>query len=479
MKKINLLLMLFFITIFPQTVNAYELKCDDKTHNFEDYFYCDVIGDSKKNYDVLSGTITGNENVSCLFATAGNGLKNTSTDNKSFKLTGYAEDNVLAKYKCQIISKLAVPAESQVFINDFKYHELGSTSNDESMVLRSNYIKINKYSVTTTTKKDDKPRDTSNGNSLLKVLIDENVDFTFSRFKTEYNIEVLYEVDKLNLKYAPANQDAVVKVVGDMNLRVGGNVIDIYVTSPDNQSTTCYTLNIKRLARGEQIYYPESDATLASLTITGHALNFESQIFEYKLHLTSDIDAIEINAVPTYEDAVIDISKTTELVDGSLVTITVTSKDGSTTEKYKIRIQKDAPKADYTMYIILGLVVIAVLVMIVVFIKTSQKRKADPLLSLKNDKRKINKGTKFDLSDVPVAENDIEKPTKTADNINVLEINSNNIATPIVAPNMVDNNLNKVTTNQATLDLNGTQVAQQEEIKNVRNQEDDFLELDD
>ena len=283
--------------------------------------------------------------------------------------------------------------------------------------------------------------------SKLSIDIDKE-------FITKYEIEVLFEVEQLDLKVLPVNKNAIVKIEGNQKLEIGKITIDIYVTSPDNKTTTCYSLYITRLARGEEIYYPKKDATLSNMTVTGYSIKFNKDIYEYHIHLDRNTSKVEVNPTTTYEYAIVDISKTNNLVNNDIITVTVTSADGTNIQKYKIRVTKDAPKKDYSLYITLGIIIIVFLVVAYLFLRTSKKEKNDPLLRLKTDKRKVNKGAKFDDSGVPIlGEEEIKENISNEQPQNIINEQSG-VAEIITTNNVIDNNLNKVTPMQTNIDLN-------------------------
>lgn len=429
-KKIKYILILLLV-IFPINIYAYELTCDSGSFTYGQNFSCKLSGDIK-NYDKLSGTITHDDNISCERASIGSGLTesegNTST---YFNLVGTPNNNELVTIKCSVTEKLTESTNTRVYIPDFTYHELNSGVDERKENPSSDYIKLDAYNEETPT--DTKPRNVSNPDTRLKTLSAEGLNLTFSQFITEYNVEVLYEVEELNLLYTTNNQTSSVKVEGNTKLEVGNNIIDLYVTNASGTETTCYTLNITRLARGEDIYYPESDSSLESMTIPGFAIGFDKNVFEYKIHLTRDISNINVNAKTTYDGATISISPTDNLKNGSLVTVTVTSQDETNTTVYKINITKDAPKKDYSSIIILVVLGIALIGVIALFILTSQKKKKnDPLLSLKKSKRKMNKGESFDSSIVPETneQNTISQTEDASVPVNTLNLNNSNTIAP-------------------------------------------------
>ncbi len=468
MKKITYLVVLISILLFPSIVSAYELSCGNGPYSFDDTFECKVKGANNINYDLMSGSIEKSEYVSCLVSSPAEGMKSKTSDvTNKFDLTGRSVNDDIVTFKCQIIAKPTEDISNQVMINNFTYHDSTSQAKEMVEVLRSNTFTIKKYDETATKPVDTKPRDTSNSNSRLRGVTAEGLDFTFSSFITEYNIDVLYEVDQIELMILPYNLDATYRVVGSQKLSIGDNVIDIYVTSPDGLSTTCYTLYIKRLPRGEQVYHAEADATLKDLIISGQNINFEKEKEEYTININYDVNSVDINAVPTVEEAKVTISNFSELENGDVITITVESQDGTSVKKYLITVNKALAPYDYTKILTLGGIGLLGFILIILFIRSSKKSKEDPLLKIKKDKRKINKGQNFDPNAVPEATSTVPNQ---AVQTNVIKVDSANVASPImVDPNAVDTNLNKISSNVNTLDLNSTALPNELASQNTGN----------
>lgn len=384
MKRITFFTLLFIFLLLPKNVLAYQLSCDSNIIEYNQNLFCHLSGQANQNFELFSGNITSTDNlISCTPISYGAGLSKID-DSSSFVLSGTTQDETIVTFSCYLNEKLTEVKKTQIKIDDFKYkleHEAEENSNE---ILSSDFINANIYKEEIET--DDKPRNTTNPDSLLATLSEDNLHFTFSRFVTIYTQEVLYEVDHLNLNIIPNNANAKVRIVGNdiennTNLNIGENIIDIYVTS-SNGTTTCYTLYVTRLVQGEEIYYPESDASLFSLIVPGYAIHFNKDVYEYKIHLTRDISKLTVNAVPTYDEANVNISSTENLHNGSIIKISVVSKDKTTTLDYTIRITKDAPKQDYTPYIVLGIVTVTLIILVIIFIKTSQNKK--------NNKQNIN-----------------------------------------------------------------------------------------
>lgn len=459
MKKLAYIFILLCILCFHSQVNAYELTCGGGPYNYNDSFVCTIKGANNINYDVMKGSITNDPNVACLTSSFASGMQSRNNEDASnkFDLYGRSANDEIVSFKCQVIGKVNEDTTVQLMVNDFTYHDSASAVKEANEILRSNNITLQKYEENTQPK-DDKPRDTTNSNSRLKGISAEGLDFTFSSFVTEYNIDVVYEVDEINLLVLPNNIEAQYRIQGSQKLEVGDNVIDIYVTSPDKTSTTCYTLYIKRLPRGEAVYHPESDATLKDLIISGQKnIDFDKDNLEYRIHITYDVNSVDINAVPTVETAKVTIANNNDLSNGDVISVIVVSEDGTEEKRYLINVVKDPEPYDYTKILILGGISVLALILIILFIRTSKKNKDDPLMKIKKDKRGINKGQTLDLSNVPEANSATPGVNAQGENPqpNVINAGTANVVTPMqVDPNAVDTNRNKITSNVNTLNLN-------------------------
>ena len=378
-KYLFLLILLIPINAYAKT-REYQLTCGSGPYAYEETFECYLKGDANVNYDAFSGEIEIDSTApaSCEIEYANNGLVSQEVT-KGFKLTGTVSSDEYLKLNCKIDSKPASSGQFQIRIPNLKYHEYDDNSDASNQYIRSNLVQYKGY-VSQQQTVETKPRSTDNPNSRLKSLSDENLEFTFSAFKTEYSLSVAFEVDKLNLVVIPNNEAATYEIVGSQNLEIGENTIDIYVTAPDGVSKTCYTLNINRLKRGEEIYYIEKDATLSSLSIEGYSINFESIIDTYNIHLKYDVDSVKVNAVATNPDAQVDISSTDNLNNGDKINITVTSQDGSVTKVYSINVKKDPKPKDYRSTIYVVSFVTAIAIVIIIILRTNLKNKGNPLL---------------------------------------------------------------------------------------------------
>jgi hypothetical protein len=454
MKYIKYILLTIFI--IPINIKAYEFVCPTGPHTYPNTFTCNIVGEYNKTYDELSGSIDPKSisNISCKVSGYADGLtvKNKS-DEYGFSLTGTPTSENLVTYTCEVTTQSETSTSASIIMDNFKYHFLDDNRDAFTEVLRSPLIQIAAYHEEAPVVVDTKPRRTDNPDSRLKLISDENLDFVFSQFKTQYDLSVLFEVEELNLHIVPNNENSTYRIEGSQKLAIGLNVIDIYVTALDG-TETCYTLNVTRLKRGEEIYYPEKDASLKSLSINGFDINFEPVIYDYNIHATYDINYLTVNAVATNDEANIVITSTDNIKNGDTVKITVTSKDGSNSMVYMIHVQKDAPPRDYKPLIFGGLITLAIALVILLIIKTNQKNKNDPLLRIKGDKTKVNYGKKLDTNQIP----DAGSGVNIEGSINTIDLN--NTAKPIETEEVLDMYKNKKTSVVTTLDLSNAAVPQ-------------------
>ncbi|MCH5166407.1 MAG: cadherin-like beta sandwich domain-containing protein [Erysipelotrichales bacterium] len=464
MRRILSLFSIFLIGILPRTVLAFELNCNSNTYHYNDSFTCNLVGDIN-NYEVISGSIENNGIIACNRVNIASGLLvGTSSTESYFELSGTPAFKELITFTCSVSREVESLTNLQISVNDFSYKVFNNTGANKNEVIKSDFIQV--APTEKIVEVDPRPRDTSDPDIRLKSLSSPELNFTFSQFITTYSIEVLHEVEKVELDYSLNNINSSVRIEGNTNLQVGSNDIDIYVTNPDGTKINCYTLNITRLARGEEIYYPEKDATLESLTIKGFSIGFDKGKTEYSIHLTSDVDSVIVNAKPTYENAIVSISETDNLKNGSIIKITVTSADESVIQEYRIKVTKDAPKKDYTTIIVIVLLSLAFVGAIAMFIMTSQKKKlTDPLLRLKKDKRKINRGANFDSSVVPDTDNNQNIESNREE---ITETLPEEVSNSVAQVDNINTVVNKQTTEQIQ-DSSNQEIINQTTITNENN----------
>lgn len=195
----------------------------------------------------------------------------------------------------------------------------------------------------TTTNKDtttpEKPKEKSN-NAYLSTLGVTPKEYDFSGFKkatTNYSVTVPSDVDSLKVLYKTADSNATVKVTGNSGFEVGSeNKITIKVTAEDRKTTKTYTIKVTKLAEEEEkpgnVIEDEEGIYLTSLELEGVEISpkFVKDTYSYTATLDdAEATEIKVNAKANKENANVDISGNTELLDGENTINILVTLDGS------------------------------------------------------------------------------------------------------------------------------------------------------
>lgn len=116
---------------------------------------------------------------------------------------------------------------------------------------------------------------------------------------------------------------------------------NFFTTTTTKKTTKKRTTTKKTTTETSTTTIPiKSNTKLSSLIISNNELNFNSDIYEYNIHIESDVGYLNITAMPQDETSIVEIKDNANLVDGSIISIIVTGADGSTSV-YKINIIKE------------------------------------------------------------------------------------------------------------------------------------------
>ena len=245
----------------------------------------------------------------------------------------------------------------------------------------------------------------------------EGLDPEFDPEVTSYTLIVGPDVEKLDIKAAPNDENAKVEITGNDSLQVGDNIVKITVTAQD-ETTRIYNINVKKQETVE--------LGLSSLKINGYTLSpkFSTNVYEYKLNvLDPSVTNLDISAEANDENAKVEISGNTNLQNGeNTIVITVTSQDGTEKVIYQIYVNKSNMAGttndtnNMVLYIGIGVVALIIIVTIIIIIK---KRKRKNKNEKEDEFENLN-----DYSDLygyssrnsKVAENEKLKSTGTEEN---------------------------------------------------------------
>lgn len=235
---------------------------------------------------------------------------------------------------------------------------------------------------TTTTKTDIK--------LYLKELNVEGQTIDFSKFKTNYEIKVLYDVESIKINAEAASDGINTEYQNEVNLEVGEN--EIPITLSDGTNSSVYTLKVIRLKEGEEIKDASNDATLKSLVLTGYNIDFNSTVTSYELTVKYNVSNIEVKATPSDENAKFVITGNSDIVNGSVIKVDVQAEDG-TLMSYKINITKQNFFQTYKTYFLIGAGVVLLILLILVIIDRKKKEKKVPKTTVVKKSSSVKQGT--------------------------------------------------------------------------------------
>lgn len=211
-------------------------------------------------------------------------------------------------------------------------------------------------------------QDNRDTNASLSSLSLSSGIIKFSPSIYEYETKVLYEVENIDVMATPEKNTSHITVDGAKNLKVGENIVTITVKAEKGNEQK-YIIKVNRLAEGETL---GDNANIKNIKVSGYKLNFDYDKQNYKLIIKNEKQLI-IDIVMEDPNASYQILGNSNLKDGSVITITTTSLDGTSTQTYTIEITK--PK--YTVYYVIAgvLVSLAIATPIVFYFKYVKPKK--------------------------------------------------------------------------------------------------------
>lgn len=293
-------------------------------------------------------------------------------------------------------------------------------------------------------------QDTRSTNNNLKSLeiAEGRLNKEFKSDVLEYQMKVLYDVTKLNIKYETEEEHAKVVILGDVSkLKEGENNITLKVTS-EKGDVKEYKIIVTRLKEGETL---GDNPDISEINIKGYDINFSKNKQVYSLKIDNekklDIEIVLEDSTSSYK-----IVGNDNLKDGSIIKINTTSKDGSTRE-YQIIIEKENKTFLYIIGTILILSVLGLIVYVV--ISKIKENKNNP----KPKKEKDVKVTTNVIKNKNKEDVDLEKIEKQLKEIEDKKSKLLDVTKPI---SIIPDNVNDLTN--------------QEELKEIKEKQDNLLE---
>jgi len=174
----------------------------------------------------------------------------------------------------------------------------------------------------------------------------------------DYNVTVSNDIENIVATVEAQYEDDLVDITGGDNLEVGVNELVIKVTSAtDATVTNTYTIYI---IRNEEDVPVSTNSLLKSLSIEGHAINFDSNVTEYNITINKKENYVNISSQTDDDSSTISIEGNSNLTTGSQIKIRVTAEAGNYTD-YLINVTGYEKKSNIFLTIIIIILVILII----------------------------------------------------------------------------------------------------------------------
>lgn len=214
-------------------------------------------------------------------------------------------------------------------------------SNGDKIEIESNNleIKIGKEDEKTVII-NEQNKNITNDNTDLSILRlnHEGISPDFDKDIKEYYFVTTEAIQNLEITAIPENSEANVTITGNNKLQMGENTIDIKVESKDKTKSSTYKIYLTKTQNLET-----ANANLETLAVREASLEpeFDSNMTHYKLEIASDINRIDILAIPQRENATVDISGNEEMqVGDNKIEVNVLAENRTTGKKYEILVHR-------------------------------------------------------------------------------------------------------------------------------------------
>lgn len=205
-----------------------------------------------------------------------------------------------------------------------------------------------KKTTTTTTKAKD-------SNNYLSQLIvkdnEKNYNVEFNKEVLTYNLEINKNITSLIIEAMPEMITSTIIIENNENIDITKPII-ITVTSED-QNTRQYTINLsyKKLS---------NNTFLKVLKIENYELDFNKEVYYYKLLINKDDTELKIHCEVEDEKSFYVISGNEKLENGSKITIEVNSENEEKAV-YEIEIEKKEKKKNTVLIVFIIIIIVGVI----------------------------------------------------------------------------------------------------------------------
>ena len=234
----------------------------------------------------------------------------------------------------------------------------------------------NTYIINVNRKDPSGKQENKSNDSYLNSLVVNGATISpnFDKDVSSYTVTVPYDVEKLDISYVTSNNKAKVEIIGNDELQVGTNNVQVKVTAEDG-SVRIYMINATRAAFSAK-------NNLKILSDNGFTLNpsFDKDRLEYNLKVKSNTDSLDLTAIAENENAKVEITGNGNFKTGNNVVLIKVTDENGFTKYYQINVDK--PEAavmgmsigQFLMFLLLGLGLLGVLILLIVLLKRRKDR---------------------------------------------------------------------------------------------------------
>ncbi len=272
------------------------------------------------------------------------------------------------------------------------------TGNPVSIGPSSASISINSSSSSTSTANNGNAGATNqetnkkSSNANLSNLGIRPNDFTgFKAATTTYNVTVPSNVQEIEVYATAQDSKAKISGIGKKQLQEGQNTISVVVTAEDGTKKT-YTINVTKSGETEEPEKEEevskglSELKIGDLELTPE---FKTDVYEYAIKYVGTETSLDINAIATDKDYIVDIMGNENLQEGeNIITILVSDAEENNVATYQIKVDKSLTEEveiqaenqnvkegqKQNKIIIIGVIILVGIIVIIIYIIIRRKR---------------------------------------------------------------------------------------------------------
>ena len=289
-------------------------------------------------------------------------LKSLTVNGETIKV---ANDIVAYSYNCEYDVKTikieVTPNDSSVKINKKDQYEFPLEDSTLAVDFSLEPAEGEKMDYRIMVTRNEKP------DTTLKSLKVNDKEIKLKEKEFNYELKVEYSVNELEIKAVPNNKEAKVEIE-DKTLVVGENEVKIIITSDKTKSE--YVLKVTREENVDK-----SVANLSSLEVDEYRrLDFKENVLDYTLKFSSVPKKLTITTKPKDENAKVTITGNEELVDGSVVTVSV--KLDNITREYTLTLKESKSITDNKNAILWCIIGLSITIIVLLFLEIHSKKQA-------------------------------------------------------------------------------------------------------